>query len=211
MLWVRISIRARCTALCDKVCQWLAPGRWFSPDPPVSSTNKTDRYDLTEILLKHHQTNNMFFSYFCCFVYCVIYQDWFCFCYLTLWQIRMFLFFYVMATQICIWILYFIATHNYFYSVYFMANHDCFHCVTLFTLWPIMIVFTVSICLLYGQSWLVSLCHFVYSMANQEFFALVTLWPICFCSLSCTQNCLCLWTVHPFLTLRFSLTLCSSF
>ena len=27
-------------------------GRWFSPGPPVSSTNKTDRHDLTEILLK---------------------------------------------------------------------------------------------------------------------------------------------------------------
>ena len=38
MLWVRISIRARCTTLCDKVCQWLATGRWFSP---VSSINKT--------------------------------------------------------------------------------------------------------------------------------------------------------------------------
>jgi hypothetical protein len=31
MLWVRISIRARCTTLCEKVCQWLATGRWFSP------------------------------------------------------------------------------------------------------------------------------------------------------------------------------------
>jgi hypothetical protein len=31
MLWVRISIRARCTTLCDKVCQWLATGLWFSP------------------------------------------------------------------------------------------------------------------------------------------------------------------------------------
>jgi hypothetical protein len=40
MLWVRISIRARCTTLCDKVCQWLATGRWFSLGPPVSSTNK---------------------------------------------------------------------------------------------------------------------------------------------------------------------------
>jgi len=49
MLWVRISIRARCTTLCDKVCQWLATGRWFSP---VSSTNTTDRHDITEILLK---------------------------------------------------------------------------------------------------------------------------------------------------------------
>jgi hypothetical protein len=34
------------TTLCDKVCQWLATGRWFSP---VSASNKTDRHD---ILLK---------------------------------------------------------------------------------------------------------------------------------------------------------------
>jgi hypothetical protein len=27
-------------------------GRWFSLGPPVSSTNKTDRHDITEILLK---------------------------------------------------------------------------------------------------------------------------------------------------------------
>ena len=52
MLWVRILIRARCTALCDKVSQWLVTDRWFSPDPMVSSTNKTDRHDITEILLK---------------------------------------------------------------------------------------------------------------------------------------------------------------
>ena len=52
MLWVRISIRARCTTLSDKVCQWLVTGRWFSPGPPVSSTNKTDRHEITEILLK---------------------------------------------------------------------------------------------------------------------------------------------------------------
>ena len=32
-----------------KMCQWLATGRWFSP---VSSTNKTDRRDIAEILLK---------------------------------------------------------------------------------------------------------------------------------------------------------------
>ena len=36
----------------DKVCQWLATGRWFSLGTPVSSTNKTDRHDITEILLK---------------------------------------------------------------------------------------------------------------------------------------------------------------
>ena len=51
-LWVRISIRARCTTLCDKVCQWLATCRWFSSGLPVSPTNKTDRHDITEILLK---------------------------------------------------------------------------------------------------------------------------------------------------------------
>jgi hypothetical protein len=38
--------------LCYKVCQWLATGRWFSPGTPVPSTNKTDRLDRTEILLK---------------------------------------------------------------------------------------------------------------------------------------------------------------
>ena len=27
-------------------------GRWFSPGPPVSTTNKTDRHDITGILLK---------------------------------------------------------------------------------------------------------------------------------------------------------------
>jgi hypothetical protein len=50
MLWVRISFRARCTTLCDKVCQWLC--WWFFPRPPVFSTNKTDRHDIIEILLK---------------------------------------------------------------------------------------------------------------------------------------------------------------
>jgi hypothetical protein len=40
------------TTLCDKVCQWLATSLWFSPGTPVSPTNKTDRHDITEILLK---------------------------------------------------------------------------------------------------------------------------------------------------------------
>ena len=52
MLWVWISFMARCTTLCDIVCQWLATCRWFSQDPPVSSTNKADRHDIAEILLK---------------------------------------------------------------------------------------------------------------------------------------------------------------
>jgi hypothetical protein len=40
------------TTLCDKDCQWLATGRWFSLGTPISSINKTDRHDITEILLK---------------------------------------------------------------------------------------------------------------------------------------------------------------
>ena len=43
MLLVRISTRARFTTLCNKVCQWLAAGRLFSPGHPVSSTNITNR------------------------------------------------------------------------------------------------------------------------------------------------------------------------
>ena len=38
--------------LLDKVCQWLATGQWFSSGTLVSSTNKTDHHDITEILLK---------------------------------------------------------------------------------------------------------------------------------------------------------------
>ena len=40
------------TTLCDKVCQWLVTGLWFSPSTPVSSTIKTDSHDITVILLK---------------------------------------------------------------------------------------------------------------------------------------------------------------
>jgi hypothetical protein len=35
------------TTLCDKVYQWHATGRWFSPGTPVSSTNESDRHDIT--------------------------------------------------------------------------------------------------------------------------------------------------------------------
>ena len=38
--------------LCDKVCQWLAADRRFSPGIPVSSTHQTDRHNITDILLK---------------------------------------------------------------------------------------------------------------------------------------------------------------
>jgi len=53
-LWVRIPLRLGVldTPLCNKVSQWLAAGRWFSPGIPVSFNNKTDRHDITEIVLK---------------------------------------------------------------------------------------------------------------------------------------------------------------
>ena len=40
------------TTLCDKVCQWLNGRSCFPPGILVSSTNKTDRLDTTNILLK---------------------------------------------------------------------------------------------------------------------------------------------------------------
>ena len=52
MLWVRLPLKVRCTTLYDKACPWLAAGRWFSPGRRVSSTNKTDRHEITEIVLK---------------------------------------------------------------------------------------------------------------------------------------------------------------
>ena len=48
LMWVRLP----CPTLCDKVCQWLAASRWFSPCLLVSSSNKTDLHDITEKLFK---------------------------------------------------------------------------------------------------------------------------------------------------------------
>jgi hypothetical protein len=42
----------RLTAASDKVFQLLAYGRWFSLGTPDSSTTKTGRHDIAEILLK---------------------------------------------------------------------------------------------------------------------------------------------------------------
>ena len=52
------TAQAMCTryyhiiTLCDKACQWVVEGRWFSPGSPVSSNNKIGRHDIAEILLK---------------------------------------------------------------------------------------------------------------------------------------------------------------
>ena len=56
--WVRArlcKLQKRCTQLAaasHKIYQLLAHGRWFSPVTPASSTTKTGRHDIAEILLK---------------------------------------------------------------------------------------------------------------------------------------------------------------
>jgi hypothetical protein len=50
-LWLGFMM-LNATFICDKVCQWLVTGRRFSSDNPISSTNKTDCHNITEILLK---------------------------------------------------------------------------------------------------------------------------------------------------------------
>jgi len=58
MVWVRAQLcklQKGCTRLAiasDKVYQLLAQGRWFSPGTLASSTTKTGRHDIAEILLK---------------------------------------------------------------------------------------------------------------------------------------------------------------
>ena len=67
-LWVRILLRRG--ELDTKV--WLTAGRWFSPGTQISSTNKTDHHNITEILLKvalntinpHHSTRSVFLHVF---------------------------------------------------------------------------------------------------------------------------------------------------
>jgi hypothetical protein len=49
------SDKKECTRLevaSDKVYQLLPRGGWFSPGTPASSTTKTGRHDIAEILLK---------------------------------------------------------------------------------------------------------------------------------------------------------------
>jgi hypothetical protein len=48
---VMISNRVLDITLCVNLFHWLVAGRWFYPGTPVS-TNKTDRYDISETILK---------------------------------------------------------------------------------------------------------------------------------------------------------------
>jgi hypothetical protein len=50
---------SRTAAASDKVYQLLALGRWFSPDNPASSTTKTGRHVIAEILLKIYHFTSM--------------------------------------------------------------------------------------------------------------------------------------------------------
>ena len=50
--WNPVQGEVNSTTLGGKVFQCLATSRWFSPGTPVSSTNKTERHDITELLLK---------------------------------------------------------------------------------------------------------------------------------------------------------------
>ena len=58
MAWVRArlcKLQKGCTRLAaanNKVYQLLVHGRWFSPGIAASSTTKTGRHDIAEILLK---------------------------------------------------------------------------------------------------------------------------------------------------------------
>ena len=76
--WVRAQLcklQKGCTRLAstsDKVYLLLTQGRWFSPGTPASSTTKTFRQNIAEILLKVALNTKLhsFFSYanrFMCF------------------------------------------------------------------------------------------------------------------------------------------------
>jgi hypothetical protein len=60
-----VNYKKGCTRLAaasDKAYQLLTHGRWFSPDTPASSTTKTGRHAIAEILLKvalRHQKINL--------------------------------------------------------------------------------------------------------------------------------------------------------
>jgi hypothetical protein len=89
--WVRVrfcKLQIGCTrreAASDKVYQLFAHGRWFTPGSSVSSTTKTGRHDIVEILLKaalntinqikSQQTNWLFRTIFVFYFLLVIQVD----------------------------------------------------------------------------------------------------------------------------------------
>ena len=70
-----VSLNPTHSEVCSIQCyviKWLVAGWWFSPGTPVSSTNKIDCHNITEILLKHHKPNQDWHLPIC---YCN--QDWY--------------------------------------------------------------------------------------------------------------------------------------
>jgi hypothetical protein len=60
--WIPLRWGVLDSTLCDKVCQWLAIGRWFSPYTTVSSLDDTRSYNLIFFLNKkdnHFQLNHL--------------------------------------------------------------------------------------------------------------------------------------------------------
>ena len=58
----------------DKVYQLLAHG-WFSPGTPASSTTKTGRHDIAEILqsgIKHNKSNHIYICICKFILYCLL-------------------------------------------------------------------------------------------------------------------------------------------
>jgi hypothetical protein len=52
LVFANWQVVAKGGAFMAVIVWWLATGQWFSLCPPVSSTNKTDRHNITEIVLK---------------------------------------------------------------------------------------------------------------------------------------------------------------
>jgi hypothetical protein len=63
-----VNYKKGCTRLAvasDKVYHWLAHGRWFPPGTPASSTTKTGRHDIAEIMLKVALNTKKSINQFC--------------------------------------------------------------------------------------------------------------------------------------------------
>ena len=76
------SLLRRCvldTKICDKVCRWLAAGRWFSPGIPVSSTeiHLALRFMLLFLVLCSVICELWFYNFFFSFSNSCIVFDWY--------------------------------------------------------------------------------------------------------------------------------------